>query len=288
MRVLNQTLAIVLTVVFSMSALAAEQAPPEGVRTFTYKRTEQAELKIHVHFPADWTKGDQRPGIVFFFGGGWNSGSVNQFIPQAEYLAKRGMVAARADYRVRSRHKVTPEKCVEDAKSAVRWFRRNAKRLGIDPQRIVASGGSAGGHLAACTGCTPGPETEGEDLKISSKPNVMLLFNPVLNLTLGERLLGRLDGDEKLGKLISPTLHLEKNTPPALILFGTKDRLLPHGEEFIAHSKQVGNRAEIYLAKGQGHGFFNRSPWLERTLRRSDEFLSSLGYLKGKPTIEAP
>ncbi len=132
MRVFNQALAILLTVVFSISALAAEQAPPEGVRTFTYKRAEQVELKIHVHFPADWKKGDQRPGIVFFFGGGWNGGTVDQFLPQAEYLVKRGMVAARADYRVRSRHKVTPDKCVEDAKSAVRWMRTNAKKLGAE------------------------------------------------------------------------------------------------------------------------------------------------------------
>ena len=60
------------------------------------------------------------------------------------------MVAARADYRAKSRDGVTPDKCVEDARSAVRWMRKNSRRLGIDPMNLIASGGSAGGHLAAC------------------------------------------------------------------------------------------------------------------------------------------
>ena len=60
--------------------------------TFIYKSTPQAELKMHVHFPPDWKPSDKRPAIVFFFGGGWNSGSVKQFESQANYLASRGMV----------------------------------------------------------------------------------------------------------------------------------------------------------------------------------------------------
>ena len=64
---------------------------------------------------------------------------------------------------MKSRHGVTPKECVEDAKSAVRWLRQNAAKLGIDPNRIVAAGGSAGGHIAACTGLAPGLEADGED-----------------------------------------------------------------------------------------------------------------------------
>jgi acetyl esterase/lipase len=280
-----------LTVVVALLALAApaaaQEQPKEKVQTFTYKKPKQAELAMHVHFPADWKKEDKRPVIVFFFGGGWTQGSVTQFEPQASYLAGRGMVAARADYRVKSRHDVTPDACAEDAKSAIRWVRQNAAMLGIDPDRIVASGGSAGGHIAACTAC-PGLDAEGEDLKISSKPNALLLFNPVLRFDGIPELMTRIGNNEKIGKAISPTLHLAKDTPPALILFGKDDRLLKHGEEYVARAKEVGHRSEMYLADGQGHGFFNRSPWRERTLYRADEFLESLGYVKGKPTIKAP
>jgi acetyl esterase/lipase len=282
-----------LAVVVGLVALAAPapgQEQPKGqatVKSFTYKKTKQADLELHVHFPPDWKKGDKRPAIVFFFGGGWEQGSVQQFEPQAQYLAGRGMVAARADYRVKSRHNVSPDACVEDAKSAVRWIRQNATMLGVDPDRIVASGGSAGGHIAACTAC-PGLDAEGEDTKVSSRPDALLLFNPVLRFDGVPQMMRRIGNDEKLGKVISPTLHLTKDTPPALLFFGKKDDLLKQGEEYLAKSKEVGHQADLFLADDVGHGFFNASPWREKTLQRADEFLASLGYLKGKPTIQVP
>src|SRR6478609_8954100 len=94
-----------LLIVVSVAS-GQDQAKPT-TKTFTYKKTKQTDLEIHVHFPPDWKKDDKRPAIVFFFGGGWTSGTVKRFEPQAEYLASRGMVAARADYRVKSRHEVT-------------------------------------------------------------------------------------------------------------------------------------------------------------------------------------
>jgi len=127
--------------------------PPDST---IFKQTPQGDLKIYLHYPGDWKAGDQRPAIVFFFGGGWRVGTVEQFRYQAEYFARRGMVTARADYRVLSRHNTGPDKCVEDGKSAVRWIRQNAEMLGVDPDKIVSSGGSAGGHVAACTYTTEG------------------------------------------------------------------------------------------------------------------------------------
>lgn len=254
-------------------------APPS--KSFVYKKAKQADLEVIVHFPPGWKQTDKRPGIVFFFGGGWTSGKLSQFEPQASHLASRGMVAARADYRVKSRHGVTPKECVEDAKSAVRWMRQNAAKLGIDPDRIVASGGSAGGHIAACTALTPGLDAEGEDLNISSKPDALVLFNPALRLDLPQ-LLSFVGNDKVLAKTISPTLYLNKDSPPTLILFGSADRMATMGEEFMKKSKELGHRAELFMAEGQPHGFFNRSPWLEKTTQRMDEFLVSLGYLEGK------
>ncbi len=254
------------------------------VKSFRYKQTEQAGLKIHVHFPPGWKADDKRPAIVFFFGGGWKTGSVTQFEKQARYLARRGIVAARADYRVRKRHGVRPDACVEDAKSAVRWLRAKSSRLGVDPNRIVAAGGSSGGHIAACTALTPGLEAQGEDREVSSTPNAMVLFNPVLRVTGAA-----VGGDEKLAKQISPTLYVTRDTPPALLLYGTKDRLLRQGEEYVKVARKAGCRAEMYRAEGVGHGFFNRSPWMERTNQRVDAFLVSLGYrVERKPEPAAP
>jgi acetyl esterase/lipase len=278
-------IAVLVPLVVRGPAFAQDKARAT-LKSFTYKKTKQADLEIVVHFPPGWKETDKRPGIVFFFGGGWENGTIKAFEPQAGYLASRGMVAARADYRVKSRHDVTPKECVEDAKSAVRWLRQHAATLGIDPDRIVASGGSAGGHIAACTALTPGLEPAGEDTKISSRPNVLVLFNPVLRF--GPQMLKRIDNDEALGKAISPTLHLAKDSPPTLLFFGTDDWLFKQGEEFMQRSKALAHRAEMFTAEGQPHGFFHRPTWREKTLRRTDEFLGSLGYLQGKPTIQVP
>ncbi len=268
------------------TVIIAAPAAPE-VKTMTYKTVGDRELKIHVHYPPGWKASDSRPAIIFFFGGGWTGGKIEQFQPQAEYLSTRGLVAARADYRVKSRDEVTPDKCVEDARSAMRWMRRHAKELGIDPQKLIASGGSAGGHLAACTMIRNSVEADGDDLSISTIPQAMVLFNPVLSFD-HEQMIGRINGDKQLAHKISPTLHLDKNCPPALILFGTKDRLKIFGDEYWERAKALGVRADKYLAEGQGHGFFNNSPWRERTLVAADKFLASLGFLKGEPTIKEP
>lgn len=260
-------------------------AVPPPSESFTYKQTPQAELGLDVYLPTDWKESDKRPAIVFFFGGGWTSGTITQFRPQAAYLASRGLVAVCADYRVKSRHNVTPKECVEDAKSAIRWVRQHAGTLGVDPNRIVASGGSAGAHIAACTALTPGLDAADEDLAISSKPNALVLFNPALDFG-GPQMLQRIGGDEELGKAISPNRQLAKDSPPTLILFGTDDVLYRQGQDFIARAKENGTRAEMYVAEGAKHGFFNAPPWKERTLYRTDEFLASLGYVQGKPTIQ--
>jgi acetyl esterase/lipase len=286
MRSIRQAIVATLILGTGYSAFGQEKAAGK-TEPFVYKKTKQAELELIVHYPPGWQAADRRPAIVFFFGGGWTNGKVTQFEAQATYLASRGMVAARADYRVKSRHGVSPQECVEDAKSAVRWLRQNATRLGLDPERIVAAGGSAGGHIAACTALGE-IEPAGEDLSVSAKPNAMVLFNPVLRFDGIAQLMERIGKDEALGKKISPTLHLAKDSPPTLILFGTGDQLIGHGQEFMKKAQELGQRSEFYTAPDQPHGFFNRSPWQERTLVRVDEFLGSLGYLKGPPTLKAP
>ena len=118
------------------------------------------------------------------------------------------------------------------------------------------------------------------------KANALLLFNPVLRF--GPQLLKKIDNDEAVGKAISPILYLAKDSPPTLLFFGTDDWLLKQGEEFIQRSKELGHRSEMFTAEKQPQAFFHKSPWKEKTLFRADEFLVSLGYLQGKPTIKVP
>jgi acetyl esterase/lipase len=123
---------------------------PVKTADHVYKKTPEGELALHGFFPTDWKPTDKRPVVVFFFGGGWKNGSYTQFVPHAEYFASRGLVCATADYRVANQHHTTPDACIEDAKSAVRWLRAQncrrkvEKRSGTSSRRSRSGGTSIG------------------------------------------------------------------------------------------------------------------------------------------------
>ena len=88
------------------------------------------------------------PAIVYFTGGGWVGGDVYGQIPNPAWFRDHGIIGIKADYRVKSRHGTSPIECIQDAKSAIRYVREHDGELGIDPNKIIAAGGSAGGHYA--------------------------------------------------------------------------------------------------------------------------------------------
>jgi len=262
-----------------------------ATKDIVFKVTPQGELKLHVFSP----KGEVqiaalRPCAVFFFGGGWKSGSYLQFVPHAEYLASRGIIAISADYRILNTHKTTPDKAVEDAKSAIRWVRGHATELGIDPDKIIAGGGSAGGHLAACTALVKAYDAESDDKSISAVPNAMVLFNPAMNIAtlFKQRDTGDSPINLEMAEAITPNSFVAKDTPPAILFFGTADKLKAGGDEYVKKAREIGLRAEMWTAADMPHGFFNREPWIQVTTRKMDEYLISLGYLGGDPLVKLP
>jgi acetyl esterase/lipase len=277
---------------FSVSAKEGKVGPPiQGAEHLVYKVASGSKLILNVFYPEGHApKKDKRPAIVFFFGGGWSGGNPSQFEPHCEYLASRGMVAMSADYRVKSRQGTPPFECVKDGKSAVRWIRQNAKKLGIDPERLAAGGGSAGGHVAAATGTVSGLEEDGEDLSVSSKPNALALFNPVYDN--GPRGYGHSRVADRY-KEISPIHNIRKGTPPAIVFLGDQDKLIPvsTANKYKALMEKAGSRSDLHVYAGQPHGFFNKGKkgnYYEKTVLEMDKFLISLGWLKGKPTIKVP
>ncbi len=253
-----------------------------------YRKAPEGELFLHLYFPADWKAVDRRPAIVFFFGGAWKTGSYLQFVEQAKYFASRGLVAASADYRILNKHRTTPVQSVEDAMSAVRWLRTHADELGIDANKIIAAGGSAGGHLAAATALLEGFSAAGDDASVSCRPSALVLFNPVLNLTGPSKLTLPKGDREAIKKQLSPTLYLQGSSPPAVLFYGSDDKYLAQGKEYADKAKELAVRADVYVAPGATHGFMNHTPWTEVTTQKADEFLTSLGYLKGTPTVKLP
>lgn len=266
-----------------------------NARREIYKKVGTTELALHIFQPPEHEPSDRRAAAIFFFGGGWNGGTVRQFAPHCEYLASRGMIGIVADYRVASRHGTTPFECVKDGRSAIRWVRMHAARLGIDPQRIAAGGGSAGGHVAAATDTLSNINEVGEATKVSAKPNALLLFNPVYDNGPDGY------GHDRVGdrfREISPFHNIREGMSPTIVFLGTNDRLIPvkTAKAFQEKMAKVGSRSELFLYDGQAHGFFNhsrfrpgRSPlYFNQTVFEMDRFLISLGFLTDEPTIEAP
>ncbi len=270
--------AITLTTVLLLSTAAAWAADPQPTRKIVYKTVGDVTLHLHAFEPEGLQADDKRAAIVFFFGGGWNGGTPKQFYSQSAHLAERGMVAYCAEYRVRSRNGTTPFECVTDGKSAIRYVRASAAKLGVDPARIASGGGSAGGHVAACTGVIEGFEEKDEAASISSRPAAMVLFNPVIDTS--KKGYGH-DRLKERYKEISPVEHVTKETPPTILFQGDADTTTPPlgARTFNERMEKLGRPCELVEFPGAKHGFFNRGEPFDKTLAATDEFLTSLGYL---------
>jgi len=264
--------------------LSVRSQTPDSI---LYKQVDSSPLYLYVDYPPDFDDSKSYPAIVFFFGGGWLHGTPAHFAPQASYFAQRGMLCIRADYRVKSRQGTTPFESLKDAKSAMRFVRAHAKNLAVDPERIVASGGSAGGHLAAATALVDGFNEEGEDTLMSCVPNALMLFNPVIDNGPGGY------GYDRVGenyRSFSPLHNLRKGAPPTVFFLGTEDELIPveTAEYYKKVMERVGSRCDLFLYEGEVHGFFNYSHFenYRKTVEEANRFLISQGFLAETPVIE--
>ena len=251
---------------------------------------EVTKLNLHLFYPPDYDGKNTYPAIVLFFGGGWNGGSASHFFTHASYLSSRGMVVICPDYRTKQTHGALPYQCVEDGKAAMRYVRKNAKKLGIDPDRIAAGGGSAGGHVATAT-ATLDRFDEGKDLDVSCVPNALVLFNPVYDN--GPNGYGY-DRVTDYWEFFSPMNNIDADHPPAIVFFGDNDNLVPvaTAEAYQRRMHEFGLLSELHIFKDGVHGFFNwnrdTSPNKEvyvATLVATDAFLSSLGFLDGNERV---
>lgn len=253
---------------------------------FLYKEVDTSKLVIEVHYPESLIAEQKYPALIFFFGGGWHGGGLKQFEHHAKYFSQRGIVCFLADYRVKSRQNTTPFESLKDAKSAIRYIRENSKKFQIDTAKIIASGGSAGGHLAAATAFIEDYNEDTDDVSISCIPNALALFNPVFDNGPGGY------GFERIGdayKNFSPLHNLRKGAPPTIVFLGTKDTLVPveTARYYQKVMKKVGSRCDLHLYEDQPHGFFNYKnfEYYKMTVEKMDEFLISMGYLKAEPKI---
>lgn len=272
------TLLIILTITCS-SIYSQEQ--------ILFKQIDTTKLFMDVFYPKKIVTSKSYPAMIFFFGGGWINGDRSHFLNHAKYFSKRGLVCFLVDYRTRNKNSTTPFESLKDAKSAIRFIRKNATNFGIDANKIIASGGSAGGHLAAASALTTDYNEDTDDLSFSCIPNALVLFNPVIDNGPGGY------GYERIGdkyKSFSPLHNIKKDAPPTIIFLGTNDHLIPveAAHYYKKVTEKVGSTCELYLYENQGHGFFNYkySKYYKKTVYEADKFLQSLGYIENNPRIK--
>jgi acetyl esterase/lipase len=283
-----------LLIILSTFAVAGEKertaagkatATPPG-KEYIYKKSAGAPRKLEIYFPANHDPAKSKvPGLILFHGGGWSGGSLTQFRGACAYFASRGLVCATAEYQMLGKREADKLKagetrkrvCVTDAKSAIRWFKEHANELGIDPQRIITGGGSAGGHISALATLNPGINDPGDPKEIDTSVVAYLWFNPAFAVDDDK------DAEIDVLRFVKPGL------PPAIVFFGDQDSWKTGWDTAYAKWKSLDNQTiDLQIAPGQPHGFFNKDPWQTVTLIAADRFLVKRGLLTGEPTLQAP
>lgn len=259
---------IFISILLISSINLSSPAQTEGyTESHVYMTLDSLSMHLYLYGLSEKTSDELLPAVIFFFGGGWVDGTVKQFQPHCQFLASHGIIGITAEYRVKNTHGTTPMDAIMDAKSALRWLKKNGRDLGIDPERIVAAGGSAGGHLAAATATIDELNNPSDDLSVDPMPAALILFNPVLNTnSLSDRF-----GNKKNSFQASPIFFVDEEVPPTLIFHGTDDQLVPYTSmlEFQQKMHEKGNYCEVILFGGMKHAFFNKGMNDDRPYHRT-------------------
>lgn len=252
----------------------------EPTRVVVYKQIGGRELRLNIFDPPGLAAGDRRPCLLTIHGGGWTGMAPRRMYPAAAHFASRGLVGVAAEYRLAADGSgTTVSDCVKDARSAARYLRSHAAELGLDPQKLIAHGGSAGGHLAAGTALFDGVDEASDDTTVSCVPNALVLLFPVIDTSAdgyGRSLLGDRWRD------LSPLHQVRPGTPPTLILHGTGDTVTPFSGAvaFRDAMRRVGNHCELVPHDGGAHGYLMHDGALfEQALAQIEGFLGPLGLM---------
>jgi acetyl esterase/lipase len=303
-----------LATAFAMFAASAGAAPLAEFMTqpaptdIAYAQRDGQDLILHMFKPADWKTGEHRPAVIWIHGGAWVGGNPQGSLPFGRYLASRGAVSFVITYRKAKPDGPGVADCLADCRSAVRYVRAHAQELGVDPARIAVVGESAGGHLAAALGTLEGFDHPGDDTSVSGRPDAMVLYNPIVDLTEDDWIRYAVGGAALADKssprpsdassvsqarALSPLIHVAPGQPSALVVHGRGDKVVrvEQAERFADAMKSAGNRCDLVLYGPEiGHAFaITGYKWPESVvvpaIREADKFLASLGWLKGAPTL---
>lgn len=273
-------LAVILTGVFVFASAAQDQKyEVEIQKDVAYASTHERQ-KLDLYLP----KGANglRPGVVLVHGGGWRGGNKQSYASLGQQLAARGYVAIACNYRLAPEHPHPAQ--LDDVQRAVRWLRHNAKKYNVDPGRLGAHGGSAGGHLVLFLGSRETRDRGNDELSdYSSKVHCVVDYfgpsdfvtdplstngAPIVESFIGKK---RSEAPEAY-RDASPITFVTKSSAPTLICHGTHDMLVPivQSERMEMALKHAGVAVTLLRLEGQAHGF--RDEAATRALEASIEF----------------
>jgi len=221
-----------------------------------YKQVDNYDLEMHLFLPdREGTEG-LRPTIAYFHGGSWSEGKPDWFFETGMEYAKNGWVAVAVEYRIKGRHGNYPFESVKDAKTAIRWLRKNSNTYGIDPNKIVATGNSAGGHLALTATLTDNWNEKNDDVSVDAKPNVVIVNSAVYDLTVeNSKWIVENQPDKDVVHEISPNSLVKPSTTKFLLIHGENDRrcTFSSAEYFFQEMKAMGNEIMLHKIEDANH-----------------------------------
>ncbi|MGJ8695085.1 MAG: alpha/beta fold hydrolase [Verrucomicrobiaceae bacterium] len=238
-----------------------------------YAGNENPRQMVDVYLPEGMEK--PMPVVLWIHGGAWRQGSKEN-AGMSKKLAQLKMAAVvSVGYRLTDEAQWPAQ--IHDCKAAVRFVRANADKYGLDPERILVWGSSAGGHLAAMLGVTNGEAAYegvvGPYREESSKVKAVVnFFGPAdlvmmdeqgsaMNHSAADSPEGRLVGGKisenlEKAKAASPLYQVGPGDPPMLVVHGTEDRLVPYQQsvDLDAAYEKAGCDCVLLTVKGGGHG----------------------------------
>lgn len=272
----------------SARPVCADRPPArsEPGKEVIYKNSGGVDQKMEIYFPPNHDPSTAKvPGILLIHGGGWVGGDLSHFRYACQYFAKRGCVAGTINYRMLTKEESQKlpadasrkQVCITDGKSALRWFKQHSGELGIDPNRIVIGGGSAGGHIAMLSTIGRGLDDPADPAGVGTDVVAYLLFNPAFTLP----------GKDQAE--VNVFAQLRPGVAPSIFFFGDHDEWKEAGDALRSELSKQGAKTVCWVARNQGHGFWQKTGWYNECLLEADRFLVSLGILKGQsPLPEGP
>jgi acetyl esterase/lipase len=203
-----------------------------------------------------------RPGVIVIHGGGWIQGDKERMLATSCLpFVEHGFVVANVEYRLANA--ATAPAAVNDVMQAAKWFRDRAADYNVDPNQIVVTGNSAGGHLAMMVGMTPDAADLGPSIKVAAIINFYGISD-VPDQLQGAHLqsyavtwIPEQPGRMELAKKLSPITYVRKGLPPVLSIHGDADPVVPY-EQSVRLTKELkaaGDQAELITVPGGQHGF---------------------------------